>query len=409
MVVRSPLHHQLAAFSPLPFTAIARGIGAMRDGRARLAAVLAREYDAHAVTLTDSGTSALQLAIRSAMPNAAHDGPVPRQRVVALPGFTCFEVATAALGAGVAIALYDVDPDTLAPDLASVERALRAGASAVVVSPLYGVPVDWTPCATLIHSYHAAVIEDAAQGHGARWRGRPLGALGDLSILSFGRGKGWTAGGGGALLHRRSAPGAPLEELSPADGPASALAMAAAQWALGRPSLYGLPARMPALGLGRTVYHTPHAPTAMSDVTAALVLQTQAHAAREAAVRRTNGERWQLELAPIRGLDSVRTPAGALPGHLRFPLRVRRGMASFGDADAARRLGIAPTYPSPLAELTAVRDRRVDPLAPLPGAVTLARELITLPTHSRVTGEERSAILALCAEVARRERVTRSR
>ncbi len=71
---------------------------------------------------------------------------------------------------------------------------------AVVLVHQYGIPVDLDRARALCDAHGAVVIEDAAQGAGAWWRHRRLGARGDLGILSFGRGKGMTAGGGGALL-----------------------------------------------------------------------------------------------------------------------------------------------------------------------------------------------------------------
>jgi hypothetical protein len=82
--------------------------------------------------------------------------------------------------------------------LQSLERLLQRGARVVVVASLYGFPVDWDAVAGVLAPYGAIAIEDAAQGDHAAWRGRPLGSVGPISVLSFGRGKGWTGGGGGA-------------------------------------------------------------------------------------------------------------------------------------------------------------------------------------------------------------------
>ncbi len=95
---------------------------------------------------------------------------------MALPAFTCFDVATAAVAAALPVVLYDIDPATLAPDFDSLELCLQQGARVVVVSPLYGMPVDWDLVERSAARYGAVVIEDAAQGHGARWRGRLLAA-----------------------------------------------------------------------------------------------------------------------------------------------------------------------------------------------------------------------------------------
>ncbi|HEX8361985.1 MAG TPA: DegT/DnrJ/EryC1/StrS family aminotransferase, partial [Longimicrobium sp.] len=184
----SAVRHQLAAYSPL--TAGAAGAAlwdAARhpDPRTALARRLRERFGARHVALCASGTHALQCAL-------ARAGGAP----VALPAYACYDLATAAVGAGVCVALYDVDPASLAPDPASLERVLAAGARLVVVAPLYGIPVDWPALERLATVYGARLIEDAAQGHGASLGGRALGSLGEMSVLSFGRGKGWTGGGG---------------------------------------------------------------------------------------------------------------------------------------------------------------------------------------------------------------------
>ena len=74
---------------------------------------------------------------------------------------------------------------------------------AVVVAYLYGIPFDTAPVRAAAGAVGAWLIEDAAQGAGASFRGRALGAFGDLSMLSFGRGKGVTAGRGGYGGHGR--------------------------------------------------------------------------------------------------------------------------------------------------------------------------------------------------------------
>ena len=182
--------------------------------------------------------------------------------------------------------MYDVDPGTLSPDLDSLTAALTAGARLVVVTSLYGVPVQWRAVLECAAAVGAAVIEDAAQGFGASWLGRPLGSLGAVSVLSFGRGKGWTGGRGGALLARGRAPP------SAANGNGAGLwrevevlALAAAQWAFARPAAYGLPAALPWLGLGETRYRDPVAPRPLPRAAAGLLLRGFPDAQREAAER----------------------------------------------------------------------------------------------------------------------------
>src|SRR4029077_8756777 len=190
------------------------------------------------------GTQALQVAIAVAHRRVGGAG--------ALPGFPCYYLASAVVGAGVLVARHGVSPGTLAPDLESLRRVLAAGARVVVVAPLFGIPVPWDLAAREVESAGGVAIEDAAQGHGASWKDRALGSWGGLSILSFGRGKGWCGGSGGALLARNGWEGEAIPAPRPADlmDEARVVIQLKAQLLLGRPSLYGLPASIPGLHLG---------------------------------------------------------------------------------------------------------------------------------------------------------------
>lgn len=382
------MRHQLAVYSPIALPDLLGGALDRVLRRAelprRVEEELRRLYDVERVTLTASGTQALQLALA---PSAG--------RLVALPAFSCYDVASAAIGAGVRVALYDLDPDTLAPDLDSLERVLRAGAEAVVAGPLYGVPLPWDGIERLVSSHGARLIEDAAQGHGASWHGRPLGSLGAESVLSFGRGKGWTGGGGGALLHREGPGGAPGRE--PASGEARLAAATLAQWLLGRPAVYGIPMSIPSLGLGETLYHEPTPPRAPSAAALALLERTRERSAREAQARRANAESLLQGLRDIHSARTIRAPADSVPGYLRLPVRLPAGLASFSDPDRARRLGVATSYPTTLATLPPLVPLLTGPENRFPGATSLVDTLVTLPTHSRVTVRDRHEILSVLA------------
>jgi hypothetical protein len=392
-----PVHTPLSAWA-LQQAALA-GLGVLEDRRPSLQRLLRTMYGADDVLLVDSGTHALDLALRLAA------GATRERVIVALPAYTCYDVATAAVGGGMRIALYDVDPNSLAPDLDSLNRTLTAGARVVVVSPLYGIPVDWDAVEQCAARHGATVIEDAAQGHGSVWRGRRVGSLGAISVLSFGRGKGWTGGCGGALLVRRGTDLSGLgatDSLLPGSWPFAGLLAAKGQWALSRPQLFGLAASLPWLHLGETPYHHPDAPRAMPRGAAGLLQGTLALAEREAELRRENGAALLARISsggacgtpPMR---PIRAPAGGAAGYLRFPLRLLRGRAAVADVRSAIRLGLAPGYPTSLAALDAVRER----MAPSehgegwPGADAIVRELVTLPTHSFVAARDRDALLHL--------------
>jgi perosamine synthetase len=372
------------AYSPVSMDALAGGLNALVTGAPEgLDRWLALRYQVDAALLVDSGTSALRLAIESvATPSA------PRVRV-ALPAYGCYDLATAAIGAGAAVSFYDVDPDTLGPDWSSLAAALAAGADALVLVHQYGIPVDIDRARALADAHGAIVIEDAAQGVGGWWRHRRLGASGDLGILSFGRGKGMTAGGGGALL--ASGPkGQELLEgrrgrLAPAGRGIGSVLKLAAQALLSHPMAYGVPARVPWLALGDTPFHEPWAPRGLDAACAGALRAAAELAHEEAGTRRRVAGSLTAELQQVPSLSLVQAPSGEgmLPGWLRFPVILNDASRAKAASSNLRHLGVAPGYPMPLPELPALRAGAKS--AQWPGATRLASQLVTLPSHRWVT------------------------
>ncbi len=117
--------HQAPVRSPLSAAALLAGVraAAARNGQstraeARVVALLRERYSPRAVVLTDSGTAALTAALIGVLKDR------PRSPV-AVPAYSCYDLATAAVGADAPVVLYDTDPHTLAPDLASLRGTLR--------------------------------------------------------------------------------------------------------------------------------------------------------------------------------------------------------------------------------------------------------------------------------------------
>lgn len=389
------LRHQLPAYSPITaraiWAAMLHGLGVARDRPGRLATLLARHYRAEHVRLFGSGTQALQAALRLAMRQVGDSR-------VALPAFTCFDVAAAAVAVRARIRLYDLDPSSLAPDPDSLSRVVDDGARVVVIAPLFGLPVEWEAVTGVVEARGGVALEDAAQSHGAEWHGRPLGSLGRISVLSFGRGKGWTGGTGGALLLRagQSPDGIGGAERGPAlRDELQVLGRLAAQWALARPAVYALPAAVPWLHLGETVYRAALPPRPMSRAACASVQALQAIAEQEAGARKRNAAAFLHELAATPHVRPVRPHPAATAGFLRFPLRLARGLAGFPEPRRATRLGLTLAYPSTLAALAPVQALLDDRESHWPGAEELARTLFTLPTHSRLRAAERNELIRL--------------
>ena len=371
--------------SPLSLSAVVHGwSGLLGDHAGRVSRVetlLRERYRSREVLPTDSGTTALALALRLAVEHRPH---APR---VALPAWACYDLATAADTAGVEVLLYDLDPVTLGPDWGSLGQVLAAGVAAVVVVHPYGVPIDIREVARRTSETGTIVIEDAAQATGA-WLGeRRLGSWGDLAVLSFGRGKGWTSGGGGALLlNSRFAAALPAPaSLAPTRPGLGAGARLAAQWLLARPSLYAIPSSLPFLRLGETVYRAPEPMGRMSGQAAGVLLATARLMELEFDRRRSHAARLR-EAVRAAGVGMVPTgPEEGRPSWLRLPLLPSAVQEQRGRGDAARRLGIMPGYPLPLSRLPGFAERVLQRAERFPGAELLASTLLTLPTHGQLT------------------------
>lgn len=147
----------------------------------------------HAVGVS-SGTAALALAMESY-------GVGPGEEVF-VPGHTFFASVSPVLALGATPTFVDCDPETYTidtEDLAAKAEASDAP-SAVVPVHLYGQPAAMDRVNEIATEYGMAVIEDACQAHGARYRGERAGSLGDVGCFSFYPSKNMTVGGDGGML-----------------------------------------------------------------------------------------------------------------------------------------------------------------------------------------------------------------
>jgi dTDP-4-amino-4,6-dideoxygalactose transaminase len=145
----------------------------------------------HCVAVVN-GTSALEVALRALELDPGDE--------VIVPPYTFVATAAAALLAGVLPVFADIDPDTYELDPAAVEAAITPRTRAVIPVHIAGCPPDMDGILAVARRHGLRVVEDAAQAHGAEWRGRRVGALGDIGTFSFQASKNLNAGEGGAIV-----------------------------------------------------------------------------------------------------------------------------------------------------------------------------------------------------------------
>lgn len=303
---------------------------------------------------------------------------------VILPAYTCYSVAAAAVRAGRRIRLCDISPVSLALDLDRIRRWCRTGPHIVVAASLLGVPCNVAELEPLCRETGAFLVDDAAQTLGARPGGRPAGSFGDAGIFSTGRGKIISGFHGGILTVRdprlSGAAGRRFRAL-PAHGLGASLAALTLYLLsplLQHPRLFWLPAAIPALGIGRTVFD-PSFPVDRLRPLSRRVLGSAAPDVGTANLRRRQAAgAWMrsLEGLPVRFLASETAVYPRLGALLPDRAAAERCVA------AAREAGVMASrlYPRVLADLPELAGRRMED-GEVSGARSLCDRLVTLPTH----------------------------
>jgi dTDP-4-amino-4,6-dideoxygalactose transaminase/acetyltransferase-like isoleucine patch superfamily enzyme len=140
----------------------------------------------------NTGTSALHLALLSA-------GVGPGDEVITIP-FT-FVATVAAIGyTGAKPVFVDVDPRTLTMDVSRIEAAITPRTKVILPVHIHGQAADMDPIMEIARRHGLVVIEDACQAHGAEYKGRRVGSIGDLGCFSFYPGKNLGAYGEGGMV-----------------------------------------------------------------------------------------------------------------------------------------------------------------------------------------------------------------
>lgn len=156
-----------------------------------LEAEFASYCDADYGVAVNTGTSAIHLALLAA-------GIGSGDEVITVP-FT-FVATVAAIGyVGATPVFVDIDPGSYTIDVTQIEKAITERTKAILPVHLYGQPADMEPLLEIARRYGLTVIEDAAQAHGAEYKGRRVGSIGDIGCFSFYPGKNLGAYGEGGM------------------------------------------------------------------------------------------------------------------------------------------------------------------------------------------------------------------
>ncbi len=140
----------------------------------------------------NSGTSALHLALLAA-------GVGQGDEVITVP-FTFVATVAAICYTGAKPVFVDIETKSFTMDVTQLEKAINKRTKAILPVHLYGQPADMDPILEIARRHKLKVVEDAAQAHGAEYKGKRVGGLGDLGCFSFYPGKNLGAYGEGGMI-----------------------------------------------------------------------------------------------------------------------------------------------------------------------------------------------------------------
>ena len=369
----------------------AAGFVAPRRALRRIEDDIRKYTGAAGVFLVSSGTAALVLALRTLK-------SISTRREVVLPAYTCFSVAAAALEAGLRPVLCDIEPNTLDYDSRQLERTVSDRTLCVVAHHLYGAPGDIDGVRSICTRHGSFVVEDAAQAMGTRIDGRVAGTIGDLGVFSLARGKNITCGSGGIVIAKSQAAASTVaREYDALPAPSliddiMAFACLVLMTIFIRPRLYWIPAALPFLGLGQTVFPRDIRVAKLSGIKAGFLRNWRRRLARANEARATTAAYFKQRLS--------KSDSSSAHPYLRLPVMAPTASARERIVTRSQRrgLGVGVAYPTSIAEIPQLRN--VCEGADFPSARSVAERLLTLPTHEWVSEKDRRAIAELCRDLA---------
>src|SRR2546422_2649943 len=305
---------------------------------------------------TPSGTTALEVALEAA-------GIGKGDAVVTTP-FTFVATSNAILHVGARPVFVDVDPRTCNIDPQAVADAVRREkARAILCVHLYGLSCDMGALAQMAEQAGALLIEDCAQAHGAKFRGRPVGAFGRASIFSFYPSKNMTTGEGGMIVTGDPAVAARARVL---------------------------------VNVGQStgedyMYETIGYNYRMTNIAGAIGLAQLPRLDGWNEVRRTHAARFTTAFAALDWMMPPVEPAGYFHVYNQYTIRIPDRRQRFLSYLAEHRIGHRVYYPHLVPHSPAYR--RLGFGGSYPVAEQLAAQVVSLPVHPALNDEDVERVL----------------
>ncbi len=152
----------------------------------------AKKFGAKYAVSTTSGTTALHTALCAVGINKGDE--------VLVPALTFISSASVIMQCNATPIFVDADQDTFCIDINDLKKKVTSKTKAIIIVHIYGYPIDLTKLLKFAKKRNLKIIEDCAQAHGAKYKGKPVGTLGDIGCFSFYQTKNMACGEGGMVI-----------------------------------------------------------------------------------------------------------------------------------------------------------------------------------------------------------------
>lgn len=281
---------------------------------------------------------------------------------VLIPSFSFVAVAEAVVLAGGKPVFVDINPDTYCMDLESLEEQISSRTQAIIPTHLYGLACDMDPIIELAHKHDLIVIEDAAQAHGAEYKGRKAGALGDMACFSFYATKNITTGEGGMITTNNSEYAETLREIRN----------------------HGEQKEYKSVIVGHNYR--------MSEICGAIGVAQISKLPRFLEARRKNAETLTSKLSGVGKLKLPAVPEGYKHSWYVYTVRLRGANAGKRNKVVEKlrekKIGAAVYYPVPIHLMPYYREQFPPEKGVLIKTETAARQVFSLPVHPKIEEEQ---------------------
>jgi dTDP-4-amino-4,6-dideoxygalactose transaminase len=306
--------------------------------------------------------------------------------------------------AGAAIQICDIQENSINYNIPQLVEQVSKDTLGIIVSHLFGIPSEIDAFVLKARQEGTFIIEDCAQALGATLNGRKLGTLGDIAFFSFGRGKTIYAISGGVIITNDHRIGrAVARRISRLPSPSllrslEALLIGFFVYVFSNPYVYWLPANLPFLELGKTIYPADFTVELMPGFNAGLARSWATKLQNLNKSRRILSQVYKEDLAPY-GFHFLKEPAAAEAVYPRFPVIARTPTERESIHRLLTEMGMGSScqYPAGVAHIPQLqlseKERRR-----FINADSLSRLLITLPTHSDVSQLDVKKIIRIFKE-----------